>query len=600
MSYYDQTGQDAPTESSSWLASFMGLSSIFGALGILSQSHIGSSLRLLILGTLIETGRRFSRWLIERFRFQYSITAQFNEGDPAYEWIVLFITQERVWKRSREFVVSAKNSQRKWAVDTASDSAMAGNAEYVPMYQIPQLFRWRGFWLEIKRGNGSSAGNNGAQQTGHIYVTIYTLDMNVLSQLVEEARLRYVEVNRPHVVIHLNDSARFNPRNAWANVKHKIRRPLSSIILPPGLLDSLVQDAQEFLKSEDWYIGAGIPHRRGYLLHGPPGTGKTSTIYALAGALNLEIYSLSLASHSVDDNFLQQAAASIPKNGLFLIEDVDCAFPSREDDDDEEMPPTANTMNQMMPVRPGRGSRAVTLSGLLNVIDGVGSEEGKLFFATTNYIDRLDAAFLRPGRIDKKIEYGLATPEQARALFARFFPEERFPSLASSPSDPESKYEYKISDPKTQSSEKNLHGDAPTQNENERTLPSLASHFAASVPANEFSTAELQGFLQGFKTRPAEAADGVRAWVEGERRERRAREEREEERRRKARMRAMGGGHAGVGIGVGTGMGLGQAGSRAEREDGDGEPRGVRRGVRMRPMNTVGEELEAAVPAEKY
>ncbi|KAJ7510970.1 P-loop containing nucleoside triphosphate hydrolase protein [Mycena galericulata] len=589
MSYYDQTGPDAPTESSSWLASFMGLSSIFGALGVLSQSHIGSSLRLLILGTLIETGRRFSRWLIERFRFQYSITAQFNEGDPAYEWIVLFITQERVWKRSREFVVSAKNSQRKWAVDTASDSTMAGNAEYVPLYQIPQLFRWRGFWLEIKRGNGSSAGNNGTQQTGHIYVTY-----------VDEARLRYVEVNRPHVVIHLNDSARFNPRNAWANVKHKIRRPLSSIILPPGLLDSLVQDAQEFLKSEDWYIGAGIPHRRGYLLHGPPGTGKTSTIYALAGALNLEIYSLSLASHSVDDNFLQQAAASIPKNGLFLIEDVDCAFPSREDDDDEEMPPTANTMNQMMPVRPGRGSRAVTLSGLLNVIDGVGSEEGKLFFATTNYIDRLDAAFLRPGRIDKKIEYGLATPEQARALFARFFPEERFTSLASSSPSPESKYETTSDKSKSDSSsEKSLHGDAPT-GQNERTLPSLASSFAAAVPANEFSTAELQGFLQGFKTRPAEAADGVRAWVEGERRERTAREEREEERRRKVRMRAMGGG---LGVGVGSGMGLGQAGSRAEREDGPGEPRGMRRGVRMRPMNgsvSVGDGLEAAVPAEKY
>jgi chaperone BCS1 len=75
----------------------------------------------------------------------------------------------------------------------------------------------------------------------------------------------------------------------------------------------------------------------------------------------------------------------MPKNSILLIEDIDCAFPSREDADDEEP-----TMNNGYPgvmgppfTRIGRKS-AVTLSGLLNVIDGVGSEEGKLFFATVS------------------------------------------------------------------------------------------------------------------------------------------------------------------------------------------------------------------------
>ncbi|KAJ7113187.1 P-loop containing nucleoside triphosphate hydrolase protein [Mycena epipterygia] len=519
----------ASDEGSSWLTSFVGLSSIFGALGFLSQSHMGSSLKLLILGTLIETGRRFCRWLIERFRIQYSITAQFNEGDPAYEWIVLFLTQERVWKRSREFVVTAKNSQRKWAVKPEADPTIKGNAEYVPTYQIPQLFKWRGYWLEIKRSNERNSMVNGAQQTARIYVTIYTLDMDILSQLVEEARLRYVEVNRPHVVIHLTDSRRFNPNQVWNTVKRKTRRPLSSIILPQGHLNSLVEDAEEFLRTEDWYIGAGIPHRRGYLLHGPPGTGKTSTIYALAGALNLEIYSLSLAANNVDDSFLQTAASSVPKNGIFLIEDIDCAFPSREDEDDLGDPygavaqPMMGNINTM---RAGaRQPRLVTLSGLLNVIDGVGSEEGKLFFATTNYIDRLDAALLRPGRIDRKIEYALSTTDQARALFVRFFPETRFPDfVASAESAPEKK----------------------------DTIAGLAVHFAADVPPLQFSTAELQGYLQGYKTRPVEAAHGVAAWVEVERLERRAREQREEERREKAQMRMQQ--QMGGGVGMGRGM----------------------------------------------
>ncbi|KAJ7216839.1 P-loop containing nucleoside triphosphate hydrolase protein [Mycena rebaudengoi] len=493
---------DIPGQSSSWLTSFMGLSSIFGALGILSQSYAGSSVKLLVLGSLVEMGRRLAWWFIERFRFlEYSTTAQFNEGDPAYEWIVLFITDECVWKRSHDFIVSAKNSQRKWAVKPGADASSKGHAEYVPTYQVPQLFKWRGHWVEIKRNTDRNAVVvNNVAQNGRIYVTIYTLDMAVLTELVEEARVRYVETNRPRVVVHLTDSRHYNPRQVWTNIKHKTRRPLSSIILPPGQLGSLVEDAAEFLKSEDWYISSGIPNRRGYLLHGPPGTGKTSTIYALAGALGLEIYSLSLASNTC----LQHS-----KNGIFLIEDIDCAFPSRADEDEE--------FAQPMPLANTRAARAVrpvvTLSGLLNVIDGVGSEEGKLFFATTNYMDRLDPALLRPGRIDRKVEYALSSTEQARALFMRFFPEERFPS-------------------KTEKS----------------TVADLAAQFAGAVPPGEFSTAELQGYLQGHKAQPDEAAAGVAEWVEEVRCERSAREVREEERRTKAqaRMQKFGQGAAAV------------------------------------------------------
>ncbi|KAJ6497945.1 hypothetical protein DFH09DRAFT_336850 [Mycena vulgaris] len=134
-----------------WLTSFMGLSSIFAAVGMLSQTHLGSSVKLLILGSVIETGRRLCQWFIVRFRIQYSMTAKFDEGDPAYEWMVLFLPQESVWRRSRNFVVNATNARRKWSVKTSIDPMLKGNAEYVPTYEAPQLFRWRGYWLEIRR-----------------------------------------------------------------------------------------------------------------------------------------------------------------------------------------------------------------------------------------------------------------------------------------------------------------------------------------------------------------------------------------------------------------------------------------------------------------
>ncbi|KAJ7500674.1 P-loop containing nucleoside triphosphate hydrolase protein [Mycena galericulata] len=561
-----------------WLTSFMALSSVFAAVGMFSQAYLGSSIKLLILGSTIETGRRLCQWLIVRFRFQYSMTAQFDEGDPAYEWIVLFLTQENVWRRSREFVVNATNSRRKWSVKTWVDPTVKGNAEYVPTYQLPQLFRWRGHWLEIKRTKDGSEGrftiSGTYQPISSIYVTIYTLDMNLLSDLVEEARKRYVEVNRPNVIIHLADSPHFGPAMTWNNVKHKVRRPLSSIILQEGVVDALVRDAREFIDTEDWYVEAGIPHRRGYLLYGPPGTGKTSTIYALAGALNLEIYSLSLASSFVDDSFLQRAASSIPKHALFLIEDIDCAFASRDDEDEME--------EQAMMMYGGGGGRGpfgaggrggggegggrpvrslVTLSGLLNVIDGVGSEEGKLFFATTNYIDRLDPALLRPGRIDRKVAYDLATADQARALFLRFFPAARFPHFAARATPPgENENITRINDD---------HATSPDGEKERRpqtpAIPALATAFSAAIPPGEFSTAELQCYLQGHKTTPVAAVEGAQAWVEEQQEERRAREARDEARKRRVRDRRA---QMQAGMGMGMGMGMGEISDGPETEEG--------------------------------
>lgn len=118
--------------------------------------------------------------------------------------------------------------------------------------------------------------------------------------------------------------------------------------------------------------------------------------YPRSPAHFLFIFTIHYYFHSVDDSFLQRAASAIPKHAIFLIEDIDCAFASRDGDSDnpnsdsysdyDGMDMRAAMMMGMYPggVKPeGRGARSlVTLSGLLNVIDGIGSEEGKLFFAT--------------------------------------------------------------------------------------------------------------------------------------------------------------------------------------------------------------------------
>jgi chaperone BCS1 len=275
-------------------------------------------------------------------------------------------------------------------------------------------------------------------------------------------------------------------------------------------MDGLVDDLKDFLASEKLYHEAGIPHRRGVLLEGPPGTGKTSTICSIAGELGLEVFSLSLSAGFLDDMGLQTVVSSTPKGCILVIEDIDCAFAaaSREDEDDEDDNFEMDHYISPQGVLKRRRKTAVTLSGLLNVIDGIGSDEGKIFFTTTNYVERLDSALLRPGRIDRRIRYHMATQIQAYHMFRRFFPEERLSKLKLlSPLD-------------------------------DLSIKGIAKEFSAAIPEDEFSTAELQGFLLGYKNDPTGAARDVASWIETERADKVQREEREKLRKDKNRQEA--------------------------------------------------------------
>lgn len=165
----------------------------------------------------------------------------------------------------------------------------------------------------------------------------------------------------------------------------------------------IIEDAQNFFNSEDWYRNRGIPYRRGYLFFGPPGCGKTSFCQVLAAQLKLHICVLTLSSKSLDDQSLNQRLHDAPGNAIILLEDVDAVFVERD------------VRAQQI---------GVTFSGLLNAIDGVASQEGRLFFMTTNHIEKLDPALIRPGRCDVKVKFNLATQEQLRLMFLRFFPDE--------------------------------------------------------------------------------------------------------------------------------------------------------------------------------
>lgn len=185
------------------------------------------------------------------------------------------------------------------------------------------------------------------------------------------------------------------------------RRGLDTVFVDEAIKRRLVERLKWFLGAEDWHAARGIPWKLGIVLHGPPGTGKTSLIHALASDLGFDIkYIKSL--HGLGTAFM-----SGTRNDLFVIEDIDTISGSlsRESLRDGEAAPGAEAGS-------GRGS---PLHEILNSMDGMQTPDGLKFIVTTNHIARLDSAIVRPGRIDEVVEVGPLSLASARQMFRAFY-----------------------------------------------------------------------------------------------------------------------------------------------------------------------------------
>ena len=189
----------------------------------------------------------------------------------------------------------------------------------------------------------------------------------------------------------------------WMRARLGSRRPLSSVVLEAGQAEALLADLQRFYAARERYAQLGIPWRRGYLLFGPPGTGKTSLVTALASELRLNVCTLSLASPVVSDEKIHTLLAGVPQRSLLLIEDVDAFFRERD---------------------AAHAQVRLSFSGFLNALDGVATQEGSVLFMTTNHAEQLDPALIRAGRMDERIELGLCNEDQLRRLFLKFHDDE--------------------------------------------------------------------------------------------------------------------------------------------------------------------------------
>ncbi|CAN1813938.1 AAA-ATPase At3g28610 [Linum perenne] len=193
----------------------------------------------------------------------------------------------------------------------------------------------------------------------------------------------------------------------WSHIVFNHPASFETLAIDPVRKKEIMDDLVAFTKSEEYYARIGKAWKRGYLLYGPPGTGKTTMIAAVANFLNYDIYDLELTDVR-NNTDLRKLLIDVSSKAIVVIEDIDCSLDitghrkkSKPESEDESS-----------------NSSKVTLSGLLNIIDGIWSASGgeRIIIFTTNHVKKLDEALIRRGRMDKHIELSYCRFEGFKVL----------------------------------------------------------------------------------------------------------------------------------------------------------------------------------------
>lgn len=202
-----------------------------------------------------------------------------------------------------------------------------------------------------------------------------------------------------------------NNGSYWSHVVFEHPATFQTLAMEPEQKEIIIDDLITFSKAGDFYARIGRAWKRGYLLYGPPGTGKSTMIAAMANLLGYDLYDLELTNVK-DNTELRKLLIETSSKSIIVIEDIDCSLDltgqrrKKKEKKEEELEEKDPRQKQPgMEEREGRNSQ-VTLSGLLNFIDGLWSACGgeRLIVFTTNYVEKLDPALVRKGRMDKHIE----------------------------------------------------------------------------------------------------------------------------------------------------------------------------------------------------
>ncbi|KAI2628815.1 BCS1 N terminal-domain-containing protein [Hypoxylon sp. NC1633] len=531
---------------------FPGFSMFAGA--VQKYLHIDLNLYiplLLLMGALTVVWNYASSYLWEQLETYYMSVVDIRTDDEIYNILMAWVANQRFSQGARKFVVNTNLNSRSWYLwrwedddedESGEDHGSDGKKKKKQLSYTPSFgshyFWYRGHLLLFRRSSNREQNSPYlVSEREEISVSCFGRNPWILKELLLEARGLYMAKDEHKTLIYRGTLRPGSTDPTWQRCMSRASRPFSTVILNEKTKQDLIDDVTDYLNpaTQRWYANRGIPYRRGYCLYGPPGTGKSSLSLALAGYFKMRIYIVSLSSMTANEESLSTLFAELPRRCVVLLEDIDTAGLTHTREDGRNKQGSADDSEDMVPgqLTTGNGNTnnnqngRLSLSGLLNILDGVASQEGRVLIMTTNHLDKLDKALIRPGRVDMIVEFGLADAGMISAIFRAIFARldgDEMPDTTKDPSlDPEEKTKLEEEKAKKKAAE-------------DARVNVLAEEFAAKIPAHEFSPAELQGYLMKYKrdAHVAVADANVEGFIEQTRKDRKEKELKEAEEKRKA------------------------------------------------------------------
>ncbi|KAI0477719.1 BCS1 N terminal-domain-containing protein [Xylariaceae sp. FL0804] len=507
---------------------------------------------LMVGGAMVVAWKYTSSYFWDQIEAYFMSVVDIRTDDEIYNILMAWVATQRFSQGARRFVVNTNLNSRSWFLwawdeddDDTDDSGGSSATEkkkkalsYTPSFGS-HYFWYRGRLLLFRRtANRETNSFMLVSEREEISISCFGRNPWILKELLLEARQKYLEKDEQKTMIYRGVSGSSQGDPHWQRCMARATRPFSTVVLNEKTKQDLIEDVEDYLSPATvrWYANRGIPYRRGYLLHGPPGTGKSSLSLALAGFFKMRIYIVSLSSVNSSEEVLGSLFGDLPRRCVVLLEDIDTAGlthtreevdedQSDSDSDSTEAGKSTKGKNKTKKNTNDEKNHRLSLSGLLNILDGVASQEGRVLIMTTNHVDKLDKALIRPGRVDMIVKFGLADHGMTASIFRAIF--------AYLEGDKEPKALEALSldvDAREALAKEN----AKKRAEYDAKIEKLAEEFSTRVPAHEFSPAEIQGHLMKHKRNPQQAVATVDDFVEQTRQDHKEKQLKEAEEKRKA------------------------------------------------------------------
>lgn len=339
-----------------------------------NNQMVGASLALWVMTTLTFILRKVPLYIYKFLHRQLITDITLDNSSWEIQSMIDHINEvhrsSRLYKLSRNFSLSST-----WSNGEVKASVHAGYGLH---------FFWlnnRLYWMDKYK-----LSSQGSEKQKYEY-KISTYGRNV-DHILTLAKQFTTNTNKSEIVVKslcLEDGDVY-----WETSCNVQTRTRDNIITTNNVHLEICDRIEEWRDSKDWYNERGISWKLGLMLEGPPGTGKTSIVKFLANRYNANIYPLPL--DKLTKTILDKAVSAIRDNSIILLEDID-AIAAIKDRTVE-----SKDKNTFSPL---------TLSDILNFLDGVIPLQGCMVIMTTNHIEKIDEAVLRPGRIDYVFSIGL-------------------------------------------------------------------------------------------------------------------------------------------------------------------------------------------------